>query len=115
MTIKKRMHALLLSPLFILWGCASPHHYTVSEVNALQKKAQKGEGAALEALGRYYEHKSPPDYTKARMYYERALDQKRPKAAKYLGDLYHKGLGVQKNQQKALEYYQLSLHHTSSS
>ena len=73
--------------------------------------AQTGDKEAQTYVGEVYEKSlggAAPDYASAATWYRKAAEQGHPRALMNLGLLYERGLGVEKDLAKAMEYYRKS-------
>jgi TPR repeat protein len=73
--------------------------------------AQSGDKEAQTYVGEVYEKSlggAAPDYAAAATWYRKAAEQGSPRALMNLGLLYERGLGVEKDLAKAMEYYRKS-------
>lgn len=73
--------------------------------------AQSGDKEAQTYVGEVYEKSlsgAEPDYAAAATWYRKAAEQGYPRALMNLGLLYERGLGVEKDLAKAMEYYRKS-------
>ena len=73
--------------------------------------AQTGDKEAQTYVGEVYEKSlggAAPDYASAATWYRKAAEQGHPRALMNLGLLYERGLGVEKDLTKAMEYYRKS-------
>ncbi|MEA2048988.1 MAG: tetratricopeptide repeat protein [Campylobacterota bacterium] len=74
-----------------------------------EKAAKQGNSAAQYNLGALYHASSLSDahaYEKAKYWYEKAAEDENKEAYNNLGALYLQGLGVEKNEKKALELFE---------
>jgi TPR repeat protein len=78
-----------------------------AEIAALKIKAEAGEAAAQNSLGKMYEGSSgvPVDYGEAVKWYRRAADQGFAEAQNLLGRMYVSGAGVPKDHAEAVKWF----------
>ena len=72
--------------------------------DTLRHLASKNNSAAQFRLAHHYFHQSPPDYSNVKRWLRRAFLCGHKDSALLLALMYHDGLGVEKNDEKALEY-----------
>lgn len=80
------------------------------ERKRLQRLAAAGNGDAMFALSEWL-RKQPEgsdEHRKGCEYFENAVNQKHPIACYILANMYARGLGIEKNLQKAMKYYKIS-------
>ena len=92
--------------------CRTPAPYSDEEnVRRLKKRVEVGDAQALSGLGCFYDlgrYGLPRDTTKARELYHRAGELGLAKAYFNIGNTYHHGRGVERDEKKTNHYYELA-------
>lgn len=81
---------------------------SVSNIDELEKRCNKGEGHECWWLGEHYGNGIDvlQSFSEANRYYEKACTLNDPDGCCSLGDAYRKGNGVQQSYEKAKEFYE---------
>lgn len=96
--------ALFIPYLFLFMVTNQAFCADNSNFETLLQKAKNGDSEAQVELGNYFFEKKA--YFRARLYYEFAAKSDNAVAQNKLGNIYHEGLGVDKNLFKAKSYYE---------
>lgn len=96
------MRAMLFAPLLALTvaACSSPTS------NEIQKAAEHGDAVAQTKLGFSYLESNPQEPQQAFGWFRKAAVQGHSPAQAMLGAMYYDGLGVQRDYNQALAWYQ---------
>ncbi|KAK8872238.1 hypothetical protein M9Y10_008004 [Tritrichomonas musculus] len=105
------LYALINLGLAQIYNMSIPHNIELAKFNFQQALKKKNNSFAPLFLGLLYydtEFTNPPDYIKAKEYFELSANLKNSDAYNYLGLFYENGYGVNKDYLKAKDYYTLA-------
>jgi len=94
-------HQVMLAEILKNQKPETEHEYT----DLLTRAADSYSPNAMFMLGRAYKDRTPPDMEAATKWLTLSAERNNTRAQLELGDIYLKGIGVEKDPQKALQYY----------